>query len=320
MDSQTALAPTDDAPLAALDVLPAPHLSPVRVYLASLTSEGSRRTMLACLRRMARRGGVSDPERLPWHHLTPGHLGALRAAVAARCAPATTNLHMAALRGVVRAAWQAGLLDADERDRRLEAAADVPGSRLPPGRALEPGEVARLLEAAPQDTPRGARDAALVALLVGAGLRISEPGKIALEGYDGRAVRVVGKGNKERRVPLPPGARAAVDAWLRWRGSAPGPLVCQVRRGRTVCPGRALGPKAATAALLGLARRAGVALSSHDLRRTLITSLLSAGHDAVLVARLVGHASPVTTARYDRRPDLAAERAMGGIDVPFEEK
>jgi site-specific recombinase XerD len=64
--------------------------------------------------------------------------------------------------------------------------------------------------------------------------------------------------------------------------------------------------------------RAGVKqFSPHDLRRSLISALLDGGADLVAVQRLAGHASPTTTARYDRRSEKVLERLAKAVDVPF---
>lgn len=81
--------------------------------------------------------------------------------------------------------------------------------------------------------PHGARDAAILAVLVGGGLRRGEGGELLVGGYDGESASLQvlhGKGNKERVVYLTGGAGAAVEAWLRLRGNDPGPLFCRVNR------------------------------------------------------------------------------------------
>ena len=91
-----------------------------------------------------------------------------------------------------------------------------------------PGELAALFATCAADAgPSGARAAAAFALMFGAGLRRAEAAAVRIEDYDvgPGAIRVVGKGNKERIVYVTNGGQAAIDAWIAVRGTGPGPLL-----------------------------------------------------------------------------------------------
>ncbi len=112
---------------------------------------------------------------------------------------------------------------------------------------------------------------------------------------------MLGKGNKQREVPLPPGAVAALEDWLAVRGDWDGALFPPLNKGGRVAR-RRMSEQAVYAALAKRAAAAGVAdLSPHDLRRTYVGDLLDRGADIATVQRLAGHADVSTTARYDRR-------------------
>src|SRR5207247_482737 len=94
------------------------------------------------------------------------------------------NATLCAVRGVARAAWNLGQISAEDY-QRIKNVSSVRGERLPAGRALAGGEVVALLDACVRDeSAAGARDAALVALLDGAGLRRSEVAALDLEHFD----------------------------------------------------------------------------------------------------------------------------------------
>ena len=297
-------------------------LSPVAVYLARL-APGSRPAMRGALKTAARLlTGLDDPvwERLPWCELRRPHLAALRAALAERCAPASANKILSAVRGVLKEAVRLDLLTAEEFSRAADVG-NVKGSRPLRGRALTPGELIALFAACAADpSPTGARDAALLAVLCGCGLRRAEAAALALGDFDAEAGTLQvrrGKGNRGRLVHLPDGAAAALGAWCAVRGAEAGPLFVRIRKGgrRT---GAGLTPQAVLYRLNVRRLEAGVRpFSPHDLRRTFISSLLDAGADLAAAQRMAGHASTVTTARYDRRGAAAEKRAAGLLHVPY---
>lgn len=314
------LLPTPPSPLATVARDPAKN--PAAVYLAGLPSPQSRRTMRTCLATMARRltgDGDADPLGLPWERLTYAHTAALRAQLIADLAPATVNKHLAALRGVLTECRRLGLMGADAATSAGDLA-PVRGGSETRGRMLSVGEQAALMRACADGTPMGARDAALLALLLGCGLRRAEAVALNVgDVADDAATVRQGKGRKARSVPMPAGTRQALAAWLKVRGEAAGdaPLFTAFDRRPGERGGR-ITDQAVLHILLRRAARVGVsAVSPHDFRCTYLSQLLDAGVDLATAQQLAGHASVTTTARYDRRGEQARRRAAEQIPVPF---
>jgi site-specific recombinase XerD len=264
----------------------------------------------------------ADLTTLDWAALRFQHTAAIRARLAESYRPATANKMLSALRGVLKAAWQLGLMSADGYHRAADLRG-VAGATLPAGRALTAGEIAALLDACADDpSPAGARDAAMLALLRACGLRRAELCALDLADFsptDG-ALKVKGKGKRERVVYVAGGALDALADWLAVRGTTPGALFCPVNKGGSVTV-RRMHPEAVWAALQKRARTAGVRdLSPHDLRRTFAGDLLDAGADIATVQRLMGHANVNTTARYDRRGEQAKRKAVALLHVPYRRK
>lgn len=143
----------------------------------------------------------------------------------------------------------------------------------------------------------GTRDVAVVTLLWGCGLRISEA--LGLKGSDaplGTSLRIVGKGNKERLVPVLPAAAAAVEAYL---ACCPYPLEPQAPLFRGV-RGGALRPGAIQKVMQCARMQLGLPATAtpHALRHSFATHLLSAGGDLRAIQELLGHASLSTTQTY----------------------
>lgn len=312
---------TDSRALTPVSDLPASQ-RPALVYLAGLAS-GSRRAMRQALNVIAHEltGGACDCETCPWAALRFQHTAAIRSTLAERYAPATANKMLAALRGVLKAAWQLGQMTAEDYARAADLEA-VRGVTLPRGRALTAGELRALFGACADDpTPAGRRDAAILAALYGGGLRRSEAAALELADYDpltGALMIRAGKGHKARVAYLSGGARAALDAWLALRGAWAGPLFWPIGQ-----DGQPLAGGLSDQALYDVCRKRGnqarvKAFSPHDLRRSFVSDLLDAGADVVSVQGLAGHANVTTTARYDRRGERARAKAAGLLHVPYE--
>jgi len=304
--------------------------NPMLAYLARVSS-GSRRTMRAALETIARLASAGEVSALdfPWWLLRYQHSAAIRAKLAEGYAPATANKMLSAMKGVLKSSWRLGLMTADERDRASDVE-PVRGTRLPPGRSIPRGELRSLFEAcaAEADDPRlrarGARDAAMLALLYVGGLRRTELASLRLSDYDSetRTLRLCGKGNKERQVYAEGGADLLLARWLeiRGEGEAADPLFLPVRKDGKVMHANPHGEKKASLsdqAVYKMVKRRQrevniKGVSPHDFRKTFVGDLLDAIGDLSTVQKLAGHSDPATTARYDRR----GESHAGGSQPP----
>ena len=294
-----------------------PAASPTEIYLAGL-SEGSQQGMRQSLETIA---GIldddHDAETFPWWEVTYAESMAVRIALTERYASATVNKMLSALRGVLKQTWRLGLMDADSY-RRAADVENVRASRLLSGRALAGEEIAKLFGTCTADTPKGARDAALLAVLYGCGLRRGELAGLDVEDFDPEDCSIVvhGKRNKQRTVYLSGNGCRYVQGWLEHRGDAAGPLFCPVDQKGVIRISRLRGESVAYI-VKRLQQTAGVEhFSAHDLRRSAVTHMLDAGVDVLTVQNLAGHAEITTTARYDRRGDRAKRRAVQSLDLP----
>ncbi len=267
-----------------------------------------------------------------WGALRFQHTAAIRARLAGGYAPKTANRILAALRGVLKAAWRLELMTAEEYQRAADLEA-VTGETLPAGRALGGGEILALVQVCESDpTNAGVRDVAMLACLCFAGLRRDEVAALDLADYapDSGALTVRhGKRNKARITYLTNGAGRALRDWLALRGDEPGPLFWPIGKtkidpgtGKAINPGKMVNRRMTNQAVYNvLAKRAEQAgikdLSPHDLRRTFISEMLDAGADIATVAGLAGHASVTTTQKYDRRPEAAKQKAAGLLHMPY---
>jgi integrase/recombinase XerD len=192
------------------------------------------------------------------------------------------------------------------RDDNPAAAVKLPRRTKPLPKTLSPGEAERLIDAAKGTQPRSLRDQALVELLYGAGLRVSEAVGLDKSGVDldDRFVRVTGKGGKERVVPI---GRHAADAVRRYlsRGR---PYLDRRHRPELFLNAKG-GPLTRAGAFLILRRLAEVAgleptrVHPHLLRHSFATHLLEGGADLRSVQEMLGHADLSTTELYTHVSD-----------------
>lgn len=239
--------------------------------------------------------GVARLGDLRREHLT-GFLAALeRAGLGAR----SRARALVATRRWLRHVGAAGALARDPAE-----GVATPRFEQPLPRLLRRDETEALIAAVDPEAPLGLRDRAMLEVLYGGGLRVSELVALPLDGLDARAgvLRVLGKGRRERLVPLGEPALAALEAYL----SVERPRLARAspRRSNAVFLsrlGREMTRQNFFERLRGIARRAGIAserVSPHVLRHAFATDLLEGGADLRAVQSMLGHADLSTTQIY----------------------
>lgn len=184
-----------------------------------------------------------------------------------------------------------------------DPAEKLPLPRLPQTlpQPLSQPDMAKLVAAPAGETPLEIRDRALLELLYACGLRIAEACTVRLENLDeeGGVIRVTGKGNKTRLIPV---GRAALDALKTYLAVAR-PKLLSAKSGAAIflsIRGHALTPARIWQLVRYYAKRAGIeeAIHPHQLRHSFATHLLAGGADLRIIQEMLGHASIATTQVY----------------------
>lgn len=297
------------------------QVHPVVAYLSTL-APSTQVTAKKDLRAVAALAGYEDVMSAAWEKLDYAHVQAIRSRLAEKYQPASANRMLSTIRGVLKASWRCGWMDTEQYMRASDIK-PIRGEHIPAGRAATEEEQQAILDACKRDeTSQGKRDAAIIALMLAAGLRRNEVCTIKISAYDRQTgeLRVLGKGNKERLIYATNGGKRALDTWIAERScieDAPEEAMFFSidRWGR---PGDSLSSPAIQMIFAKRCKEAGVSgLSPHDLRRTFITGLLDADVDIKTVAEMVGHSKITTTARYDKRGERTKIAAANMVHVPF---
>jgi integrase/recombinase XerD len=210
--------------------------------------------------------------------------------------PSTQARKVAAIRSFYGFALREELANRD-----VAALLDAPkaGSYLPD--VLSAESVASILDAPPSDSPVGIRDRAILELLYACGLRVSELTGLDTDRLDlpGLQVRVIGKGNRERRVPMGDEARERIHRYLAgprqtWTAGHPSAAVFVSQRGVRLARESVWRLVRRWAAAAGVEAR----VTPHTFRHSFATHLLEGGADLRVVQTLLGHASISTTQLY----------------------
>lgn len=295
---------------------------PAAAYLDQLRPTGrrSQQQALEVIAAMFGRG-VDD---MQWAALRYGQTLQIKSVLQERYNYSTANKFLSALRGVLKQAYKLGLMTAEDYHRAADIE-NIKGDVIPAGRELTQAEIRAIIDNCQADqTPAGVRDGALFAVLYATGVRREEIIKVCLSDYDQDTGKIIitGKRNKQRAVYINNGAADALADWLAIRGSDPGAVFLPITKSGIIqynSPG--MTPQAVYYMLQKRATAAKVkAFSPHDLRRTFISNMLEAGADIAIIAKIAGHASVNTTARYDRRPEEAKRKAAGLLHIPYKKR
>lgn len=220
---------------------------------------------------------------------------------AAGLAASSINIRLSAIRKLAAEAADNGWLAPEV----AAAVARVRGAKrhgVRAGNWLTLEQAERLLALPHPKTNKGKRDRALLALLVGCGLRRQELAGLRVEDMqqrDGRwcIVDLAGKGNRLRTVPMPAWAKAAVDDWLAAARFCDGPVLGAVNRGDRITR-QGMSAQSIYDVVEAYGRKLGATLAPHDVRRTFAKLAHKGRAPLEQIQMALGHASIQTTERY----------------------
>ena len=224
-------------------------------------------------------------------------------------APSTINQRLAAVKKLAHEAAANGWLEA-ETAAAIDQVAGIKQQGVRAGNWLTRAQAETLINCPDRSTLKGKRDRALLALLVGCGLRRGEAVALTLEQIQQRDGRWVildlrGKHGRVRTIPVPAWVKLAVDLWVKATAIAEGRLLRSVNRHGHIT-GSSLSPQAVLAAVRFYGQQLGLTIQAHDLRRTCAKLCRCGGGELEQIQLLLGHASITTTERYlGSRQDLA---------------
>lgn len=237
-------------------------------------------------------------------------------------APSTINQRLAAIKKLAREAAANGLLDSGTA-AGIDQVAGVrqQGSRA--GNWLTRAQAEALINRPGRRDLKGIRDRAILALLVGCGLRRGEAVALTLghiQQRDGRwaIVDLRGKHGRIRTVPVPAWVKQAVDLWCAASGIVEGRILRALNRHGRIT-GESMSPQAVLATVAFYGRELGLQLKPHDLRRTCAKLCRAGGGELEQIQMLLGHASITTTERYLGSRQNLAEAPNDRLGLTWQE-
>ena len=303
------------------------YVNPAVAYLQTLTSNNSRITMASKLNVVARMTNAEDLTKCNWSTLTTDAVLTIMTNLESNGhSSATVNTYLSALKGVAKASWLSGQMD-HETYLRIKEVKQRRFHRLPTGRSLTYSETSELVSNCNPESAAGARDRAILLLMIGCGLRRGEVPNLQLDALDlpSASLTLVGKGNKERRVFLPDVVASALLDWIqKYRGFEKGCIFGRIYKNGRISLTSPMSARSVGDILAKHMKNVDsptdysgnkLKTTSHDLRRTFATRLLDDNVDIVTVKNMMGHASVITTSQYDRRGENAQRSASKRVRI-----
>ncbi len=216
-------------------------------------------------------------------------------------APSSINQRMSAIRKLAQEAADNGLVD----QSIANGVARVKGVKqqgVKAGNWLSKEQAQALINAPDITTLKGLRDRAILAVMVGSGLRRSEVANLSLKDIQQREGRwvivdIIGKGNRVRTVPISGWSKVAIDEWTKAAGIDNGLIFRRVNKGDRVS-GESMTAQAIRDVVKEYSSRFGYEVGAHDLRRTYAKLAHKGGSGLDQIQLSLGHASIKTTERY----------------------
>ncbi len=269
----------------------------IQMVLDGLTSEHSKRAY-----------GKALQDFMTWYQ-QQGKPGLSKATVQAYkvilqesgISPATVNQRMSAIRKLAQEAADNGVLD-QTMANGIARVKGVKQQGVRTGNWLDRDQAQELINSPDVTTLKGMRDRAILAVMVGAGLRRSEVAALRVEHIQQREGRwvildIVGKGNRVRSVPIPAWSKSAIDAWCQAADIQDGQLFRRVNKGDKLA-GSGMTTQAVRDVVIEYSGRLGYQVAAHDLRRTFAKLAHKGGSGLDQIQLSLGHASIKTTEKY----------------------
>jgi integrase/recombinase XerD len=300
---------------------------PVVMYLKSLGSINSQSTILKALFSFSKwylgKPKIS-PQEIKWSTVEYSDIVDYQRhlSIGRKLQPATVNLYINAVKGVLNKAMKISKVEPVNKVTRetydeIGEIKNAKGKRLTKARAVSAEDQHSLFNIIDNSTV-GVRDKTILYLFLKCGLRLNELCDLQYPrdvDVINKVLTPIGKGDKEREIPLGTEAFSCLIKWIREvRGEYQGYFVCRVWRSGELKENAPLSHSGVRYILQKCIKIALVqTFSPHDLRRTFGTDLLRKGVDIFLVQELLGHSNPATTKRYDMRNMVDKRKAIETI-------